>query len=179
MILRSIIRQSLDATNLPRDIEVSLEDISQNALSGIEELQSLLQKKVALSQVYYIVVDALDECEKSERDLVLDVLQSVTALSHSKVKLFLASRDSIGRDIRKQFPSLQHLSMGSPEALSDISTYTRENIDERLSEGDLVIGNHQLVKEIQDVLIQGAQGMSASIYTKVFQFKLTLLGSSG
>ncbi|ERF71485.1 hypothetical protein EPUS_00474 [Endocarpon pusillum Z07020] len=159
VILRSIIRQSLDATNLPRDIEVSLEDISQSVLSGIDELQSLLQKKVALSQVYYIVVDALDECEKSERDLVLDVLQSVIALSHSKVKLFLASRDSIGRDIRKQFPSLQHLSMGSSEALSDISTYTRETLDARFSGGDLVIGDRQLLKEIQDALIQGAEGM--------------------
>lgn len=179
MILRAIIRQSLDARNLPRDIEVSLEDISHNPLSGIDELQSLLQKKAALSQVYYIVVDALDECEKSERDLVLNVFQSVIALSHSKVKLFLASRDSIGRDIRKQFPSLQHLSMGSPDALSDISTYTRETIDGRLDRGDLVIGDRQLATEIQDALIQGAEGMSASTYPKFFQCKLTPLGSSG
>jgi hypothetical protein len=80
---------------------------------------------------------------------------------------------------RNGFHPLQHLSMGSPEALSDIITYTREVIDGRLSNGDLVVGNHQLVKEIQDVLIQGAQGMSVSFSANVFQFRLTPLGSSG
>jgi hypothetical protein len=105
-ILRSIIGQSLDVANLPRDIEASLKNISQNALSGIGELRSLLQKKVSLFQAYYIVIDALDECEKSERDLLLDVLQSVIASSVSKVKLFLASRDSIGGEIKKRFPSI-------------------------------------------------------------------------
>ncbi len=179
VILKSIIRQSLDATNLPSDIETSLEEISQSPLSGIGELQSFLQKTIASSQAYYIVIDALDECEKSERDLVLDVLQSVIASSVSKVKLFLASRDSTGKEIRKRFPSLQHLSMGSPEALSDIINYTREAIDGRLKNGDLVVGNRQLVMEIQDMLIQGAQGMSGSFYANVFQFRLTSPGFSG
>lgn len=169
VILRSIIRQSLNATHLPGDIETSLEEMSENSLSGIGGLRSLLHKTVASSQGYYIVIDALDECEESERDLVLDVLQSVIASSALKVKLFLASRDSTAGEIRKRFPSLQHSSMGSPEASSDILTYTREAIDGRLSNGDLVVGNRELVKEIQDMLIQGAQGMSVlSFYTMSF-----------
>lgn len=179
LILRSIIRQSLDATNLPSDIEPSLEDLSQNALSGIEELRNLLQKKAALSRAYYIVIDALDECERSERDVVFDVLQSVIAPNVSKVKLFLSSRDSISEEIKKRFPYLHHLSMGSPEALSDIMAYTKEAIDGRLSNGALVVGNSQLVNEIKDALIQGSQGMSAIIHANVFCFGLTALGSSG
>lgn len=179
MILRSLIRQFLDATNLPSDIESSLKDLSQNPLSDTEELRSLLQKKIALARAYYIVIDALDECERSEREIVFDVLQSVIAPNVSKVKLFLASRDSINGEIKKWFPHLHHLSMGSPEALSDIMTYTREAIDGRLSNGALVVGNSQLVNEIQDALIQGSQGMSAIIHTNVFCSGLTALGSSG
>ncbi|KAJ9634593.1 hypothetical protein H2199_008876 [Coniosporium tulheliwenetii] len=158
-ILRSVIRQSLNVANLPKDIESSLERISQNPSSGTKELQALLESLIAMSRAYYIVIDALDECEKYERDIVLDVLQSVVTSSQSKAKILLASRDSIGEEIKRRFPSLQRVSTSSSDAQFDIAIYTREAIDEKLRNRDLVVGNDDLVKEIQDALIQGAQGM--------------------
>ncbi len=159
-ILRSIVRQSLDAANAFKDIGCCLERISRDASSDVEELRNLLEKQIAMSQACYIVIDALDECEKSDRDVILDFLQAVIAPNRPSVKILLTSRDSIGGEIKKRFPSVQRVSMSSPDAQSDIVTYTREAIDQRLRNGDLFVGNDKLVKEIQDALIQGAQGMS-------------------
>jgi hypothetical protein len=158
-ILRSIIRQSLDPTSLSRDIESCLEKISKSPLSGIEELRSLLQKIVASSELNYIIIDALDECEKSERVVLFDIFQSTIASNGSKIKLFLASRESIGGEIENRFRSVEHISMNSTGARADIVTYIRESIDMKLKNGDLVVGNDELIQEIQDALIQGAQGM--------------------
>jgi hypothetical protein len=163
-ILKSIIKQSIDqhlpnTTDIPKDIQSSLEDISQNPLSGIEELQSLLHKMIFLPSVYYIIIDALDECEKHERSLILNVLQSAIVLNGSKLKLLLTSRESISREIRTHFHSLQHISMNSSIARSDIELYTKGALDEKLRSQDLVVGRTELIQEIEDALIQGADGM--------------------
>ena len=49
--------------------------------------------------------------------------------------------------------------MSSSEAQSDIMAYITETIDERLKNGDLVVGDVGLIKEIRNALIDGAQGM--------------------
>ncbi|KAI9732361.1 MAG: hypothetical protein M1834_001568 [Cirrosporium novae-zelandiae] len=161
-ILRSIIRQSLenlDDATFPNDLESCLINITKSPITGIKDLQTLLQKRIAISRTFYIIIDALDECEKSEREIIFSILSSVIASPQSNAKVFLAGRESIDKEIKRWFTSRQHVSMGSPEAHSDIVTYTREVIDERLSTEDLVVGDIDLVENIQNALVQGAQGM--------------------
>lgn len=156
-ILRSVIRQTLDADNLPKEIESYLKE---NSLSEVENLQILLRKRIAGLKTFYIIIDALDECEKCERDILLDTLSSLIA-SGSNIKLFLASRESISEEIKRErgFPFIQHVSMNCPEAHSDIAIYIKESVDGKRRSGDLVVGDENLIEEIICALIQGAQGM--------------------
>ncbi len=158
-ILRSIIRQSLGDADIPGDVDTCLEEIANNPLSGTAELQNLLQKVISSSRMSYVIIDGLDECEKHERNLVFDILRSVNLSERPKVKLFLASRESVAEEINNRFPSLLHASMNVAEAQSDIAIYIRENLEERVKNRELVVGNKKLLQEIQDALTDGAQGM--------------------
>jgi len=178
-ILRSIIRQSLGDANLPRDFETCLEKIAQNPFSGTKELQNLLQKVISSSRLSYIIIDALDECEKHERNLVFDILQSINVSNGPKAKLFLASRESVAEEVKYRFTSLLHVSMNAAEAQSDIAIYIRETLEERVRSRELVVGNNTLLQEIQDALTQGAQGMLVASISEIRFTNLTMLGSFG
>jgi hypothetical protein len=157
-ILRSIIRQSLNSNDLPSEIESRLEKIEKHPLSSLEAINDLLEGILALSKACYIIIDALDEFDKSERDILLKTLSSLSTAG-GNVKLFLAGRDSLSEEIKRRFQPVYHISMSCTQAQSDISRYISEIIDERLSNGDLVVGDNSIIQEIQDALIQGAQGM--------------------
>lgn len=117
----------------------------------------MLQEQTTRSRPLYTVIDALDECEKDERDNVLNTLSSVIASPRSIIKMFIASRESIDLEIKRRF-SFTHASMASP-VNSEITRYAKEVVDERLSNGEPVVGDEGIVAEIQNALIQGAQGM--------------------
>lgn len=128
----------------------------------MEELQDLLRKRIAAFKTSYIIVDALDECEKSECKVILDVFQSIIISNISRVKILLTGRDTLGELIKTRFKSLVQVSMGCPDAQVDIASYVKEVTELRLKDGDLIVGNVELVSEIQKALIDGAQGMSVS-----------------
>ncbi len=50
--------------------------------------------------------------------------------------------------------------MNRPEASSDIETFIKDEIQERVASKDMVVGDSNLLEDIQDALIRGAQGMS-------------------
>ena len=57
-----------------------------------------------ISQPHYIVIDGLDECSKSDQDEILAVLCAVS-LSSQSTKIFLASREDVGKEIHQAFES--------------------------------------------------------------------------
>lgn len=162
-ILRSIIRQYLNDSQIPKDIQSILQDITQNtSLSLIEvrsHLQSLLQKRIASSRKTYIFIDALDECQKKERDVVLAFLRVAIASSQSKLKVFLTSRDNIINEVKKLHSPLRHQSMGSPGALSNLNVFIKDALVDKIKDGELIVGDDTILLEVQDALLAGAQGM--------------------
>lgn len=157
-IFRSITRQCLDSSKLSAAVESDLTKIERNRLSGLDAVTELLRQRVKMSQTFYIVIDALDECEKCERSILLDRLSSLST-TKVNVKIFFASRDSMADEIRRHFSSIYHNSMDCAQAQSDIATYIKEIIDTKLYNEDLIVGDMNIVKEIQDALTQGAHGM--------------------
>lgn len=124
-----------------------------------EDLRPLLQEVVDKSHTHFIVIDAIDECVKAERDTLLTVLRTTAESSRASLKIFIASRPDIGPEIERTFKTYHHKSMNSVGLHSDIATYIKDILIEKKESGDLKVGRLALVEEIQDMLIKGAQGM--------------------
>lgn len=154
-VIRSIIRQTLDPGNLSDRVEVQLRKVDQ--LSGLDQLLELLRSRIAELRTLYVVIDGLDEFENPERDDILKVLSCL--FSHeSKVRIFLAGRESLSAEIRTIFPSIEHISMSCPLARPDIESYVDSLIQTKLGR-DLNVSDQGLIKDIKQALIKGADGM--------------------
>ena len=165
-VISCLIRQCLQAETLTRDVETQLTKLFEIGMPDIEELGALLETVISASKTHFIVIDALDECAKADLDTVLTVLHRVFDASRSTVKVFIASREGISIDLKKHFPSYHHRMMSTPEVHADIETYVEDVITEKMDNGDLAIGTLQLIKDVCDALVEGAQGMS--VYYPVF-----------
>ncbi|KAL7796741.1 hypothetical protein V8C37DRAFT_408226 [Trichoderma ceciliae] len=146
-IIKSIIRQALNQSGLSDEIEGLLEHMQLRLSSGLKELLELIQKIATAFKALYL-----------DRDDLLQVLSSL-AIVGSNTKLFLASRDSMAREIQKRFPALSRLSMNCSSAESDISTYVEGIVHEKLQSEELVVGDLRLIEEIKLALTKGADGM--------------------
>lgn len=119
----------------------------------------LLRDVLALNKAIFIVVDAIDDCKKSERGIILRLLRDVMASCLSVVKLFFAVRQGLVQEVGSIFKSSYAATMGSSEARSSIRTYIKDVLVEKRENKDLIIGNPELFSEVQEALIQGANGM--------------------
>ena len=154
--IRSVVRQAaFDARNLSKEAETWLKKVDPS--SGLDELLELLRIKVAQLKTFYIIIVALDELEKPERDDIFKAL-SCLASDGSRVRLFLTSLESLSAELRHKFPSLEHISMSCPSAHSDIENYIECLIQEKLGK-DLIVADRGLVEEIRQALVKGADGM--------------------
>lgn len=119
----------------------------------------VLQDIAADADKTTFVIDGIDECSRSERTFVLKTLRQLISCSGSRLKIFFSSREGVVEDIDKIFESYQQLTTNCEEANTDIKTYIKETIDQKIECCDLVLGDDQLRHEICDALIKGANGM--------------------
>jgi hypothetical protein len=165
-ILATLVRQCLDASTLSNQIEAHLRRLFDGSLPDFDDLSDLMEKVLEVSDLsheHFIVIDALDECEKCERYALVKVLQRLLTSSRVKWKIFLASGPQLSTELKGLKPSY-HLSMASPEVDSEIKTYIKNIIAEKTDNGELLVGQPELRDEIQDALTKGAQGMYAFFY---------------
>jgi hypothetical protein len=158
-ILHSLIRQCLNADSMSNQIEAHLKRLLEDSPPDFEELSDLMENVSAASQEQFIVIDAIDECKKGERGELLSALRRLMDSSRVKTKIFLASGPHIGIELKKALKISYRVSMTSPAVHSDIKTYIESVIGKKRDSGELVVGQTQLITEIQDALIRGAQGM--------------------
>ena len=154
-IFRSIIRQNLQRDMVSKLSLKRAEDTAYEAASIV----NLLLSKLSLFSTNYIALDALDECEPSDRRVIFDILSSVLRRTKSTVKIFLSSRNALEDEIMKAFPLALEIRMDAPGVVSDIETYTRQCLGERLDMGQLAVGNTVTLEDICSTLTDGAQGM--------------------
>ncbi|KAI0006553.1 hypothetical protein F4779DRAFT_557782 [Xylariaceae sp. FL0662B] len=166
-ILRSILRQ-----RLPQDPN-ALSDEEQKKLQKLDDLSDLdriveyLRDVPPVPKTSYVIIDGLDECDKPERDKLLRALSSLIAVPTTNMKLFLAGRDSLSGEIQKTLRSMEHISMDSAGARTDIATYVNGVIEEETESGALRVGDPSLIEEIKGALIQRADGMFLWVFFQV------------
>ena len=154
-IFRSIIRQNLQRDMVSKLSLKRAEDTAYEAASIV----NLLLSKLSLFSTNYIALDALDECEPSDRRVIFDILSSVLRRTKSTVKIFLSSRNALEDEIMKAFPLALEIRMDAPGVASDIEAYTRQCLGKKLDMGQLAVGNTVTLEDICRTLTDGAQGM--------------------
>ena len=112
-----------------------------------------------LGHVYFIV-DALDECTWDERQNLSKFLLSITEASNQgTVKLFVTSRKE--SDIERVFQqnAIPTIEIEATKVDSDIEVYVKDQIEQRLQDGNLRIRNMALKDKILGALTTKAGGM--------------------
>lgn len=157
-VLRSLTRQFLTVENMSETMQNQLERLFTSPLFSDDELKLFLECALNPSRKHFIVVDGFDECSPQDRRFILSVLKETS--SRSIIKMFVTSRHDSGREIEKAFVSRYSQSMDCQEVHEDIEVYIRTTIEEKKSMEDLVVGDAELLHEIEDALMRGAHGMS-------------------
>jgi hypothetical protein len=140
-------------------IEADLKQLLKDSPPDFKDLNLLMEKVSSVFQEQFIVIDAIDECEKADRNLFLSAMRRLMNSSKVKLKIFLASGFHIGIELERALKLNHRISMASPNVHSDIKTYIENSVAEKKKDGELVVGQSQLIGEIQDALIKRAQGM--------------------
>ncbi|KAI0107738.1 hypothetical protein GGR51DRAFT_514909 [Nemania sp. FL0031] len=153
-IFRSILRQRL-GPDFPKEVETRLKKLDLSF--KLPEIINLLHTAF-VSDTHYIVIDGVDECEKASRQALLEGLSLLASLEPG-AKIFLSSRESLSGEVRKFFPSLQHVSMDCAAMDLDIKSYIEDTINEKIDCEDLIVRDGNLPMEIKQALINGSNGM--------------------
>lgn len=118
----------------------------------MKELREFLENVLPKSTERFIVIDAIDECEKKERAALLSALRSL--MNSSSVRVFLTSGPHIEVELLNQKLKLDHrVSLTSEHVNSDIQTYIEDILEEKKETGELVVGQQQLLAEIKNSLL--------------------------
>ncbi|KAH0537546.1 hypothetical protein FGG08_005681, partial [Glutinoglossum americanum] len=180
-ILGSLTKQCLNIENMSKTTEAHLAKLFKNGPPDLDDLEALFVDQIAASESHFIVIDGVDECAKAERNVLFTALSKLVGCSLRSLKIFVASRPQVGLEIGRFFKFRHHVSMSSPEAYTDITKYIKSDLEAKRKSGDLKVGNSELIAEIEDALVSGAQGMSvnyekadASIFADFARFLLVI-----
>ncbi|KAH7125030.1 hypothetical protein B0J13DRAFT_414320, partial [Dactylonectria estremocensis] len=123
-----------------------------------ERILSMLRRALPSDFKASIVLDGLDECDDLQRGILIQhlrELQDVFAL-HICVSFRLES-DNVLRLRPELFA--KHSTIAIPDDNPDIAGFVSAELERRIESSKLRIGNPALILEIEDALLQGAQGM--------------------
>lgn len=126
-----------------------------------QEKAELVFSLGSLSGTNFVVLDALDRCEMSEVDIVLNSLKLLIQKTPSDIclKLFVSSGMEISDRLNAILKPNFRLIPTSEDLDEDISMYISAALDNNLESGKLQLNDPELILPIQKALLIGAQGM--------------------
>lgn len=83
-----------------------------------------------------IVIDALDECDRSRRSQLIQALQDIMIKSATLIKIFISSRNDT--DIVYRFSDYPNLELSSMRNEHDIKQYVTQETARLVTMGDLL-----------------------------------------
>ncbi|KAK6851002.1 hypothetical protein PG987_000636 [Apiospora arundinis] len=164
IVLRTLLRQLLDETMVFGELANMLHAVVSS--SDQSEIIELILRLMAAPKKAYIFIDGIDECSKEDRRELFKALSMLVTTSDN-ICLYLSSRESIGHEVKACFPGFEHISLDCQATRTDIANYITDTIDEKLQQGELKIGDGELVDKIKNALVNGAQGMYLWAYFQI------------
>ncbi|KAF2643096.1 hypothetical protein P280DRAFT_477941 [Massarina eburnea CBS 473.64] len=173
-LVRQLLRHFLAQSQDTEDVS-SLQGFEHAIVMDYEEMYRLVERCKSSGQQSYIVVDGLDLCDHAEWKKFLTNMQGMQdrLASHVCIALRSAPNDKL-LDVRhgpyfriitnnnlvqnayvSQAPKIRSM----PNNKEDIESYIEAELEYRLRNRQLIIGDPTLILDIQDVLSNSADGM--------------------
>lgn len=119
------------------------------------EIDNVFQEVLSVFKEVFLVMDALDECEKESRDDLVNYLGRLPRSSSCKLKIFIASRREVDIECNILSAKFAVLPIEVEKVDDDIATYVDHELKNRT---DCTIGK-ALKGVIRDRLMAQANGM--------------------
>lgn len=156
-ILTTLARQILNIFEETMEIAESLRSmfVNNHRDPTIKELSELFASVARLPTASYLVIDGLDECNDSDRTVILTFLSGLMRRIPHGIKILISSR-WMDSELLKNF---HQISIHNSRNRSDIELYIREIVDEKIRDSIIVIKDPSMAKEIKQCLIRKSGGM--------------------
>ncbi|RYN73204.1 hypothetical protein AA0117_g7987 [Alternaria alternata] len=155
-ILGSLARQLLRTLD---DLEILSENGGNSHIaSSTDRILDSFLKGYSPSHMTYFVIDGLDECDETERRILVDAFQKI----QKKLKALFCISLRIEPNKSLSFITEQLLAtrvVPLPEKNPDIDAFIEADLNRCLEQELLTIGDPTLIIDIQDALVAGSQGM--------------------
>lgn len=140
-------------------------------LSGSDWTMELCKKHlIALLNLYprtSIILDALDECDASDRPLLLNFFNSLPREVSKPVKVFIASRPE--SDIRMRLISLPNIEITAYYNTEDIERFVAERMNSQSPWTPVLAHNVSLREAVMQTLVKKSQGMFQYAFLQIGQ----------
>ena len=126
-----------------------------------EEATDILLQGISDRPITYIFIDALDECDRETRDVLIESIEKILTESSSLVKIFLTSRND-RPDLTSALKHYPEVRIDASSNGADIDSYVREGVGEAIRKRRLLPTEgvtDDLRLKIEESLGHGAQGM--------------------
>ena len=121
---------------------------------SLDDLHNVLQKILGGFDSAYIILDALDEC--SERDKVLDWVQTVILNKNGNLRLHLVTTSRPEKEITDKFKSYYYVDLVQASGSHNIVAYLDYQLQ---NDSDWQKWDKKIQDEIKSTLIKQADGM--------------------
>jgi len=134
-------------------------DPSARKCLAVDACRKLLSSLLEYHGHAVIIIDALDECSKESRRLIISDLLSILKHSNRPVKAFISSRHSL--EIEDRLRNFPNVSIEATDNAKDIENYVKTMLTRRIEDGGLLRGRVrvELRQRIEEVLQRDANGM--------------------
>ena len=159
-IVGSIARQLLG--DLLHEIYAKLDGELQNSTPDVQEILRFLKASLRQDRQYIIVIDGLNECEDSEAQLAIDIMESLLNTNDLRIRLYYSCRsNSIAWPSTDQ--CLFQLAIRYTDVEADINTFIHATLEKKVKDDVLQVGDPYVILAVKQALIEGAQGMSVTM----------------
>lgn len=136
----------------------TLEDGLRPSALIVSECRELISELIAVTPST-IIIDALDECDTSQRHIILSAILEITSAAQNVVKVLVTSRDET--DIITRLTSCANISITANDNSQDIDAFVRNRVEDAISGKRMLYGN--ISPELKDFIVMtisnGAEGM--------------------
>ena len=159
MVLRSFVRQLSTIANDNHLIQKRLMQFSFEAQlrcsePTIEVCKEILLEFINIYPKTTLILDALDECDKHRRGILIETLDYLLDNAQRPVKLFISSRPD--GDIKDKFKSRMNIEIQATDNHGDISKFVKREIGKHRRWKKM---SSELQTEIIQTLHNGSDGM--------------------
>ena len=163
ILMRTLLRQAITSSpEIPMRIRARYESRKNDGAMSFEEAVRFMTDVSNEHEITYILIDALDECNKETRAELLDALQYLLQESSTLIKIFVASRNNHDLlDVLKDYPQIR---IEGSKNQTDIDKFVERKVDDCIDRRPrkllrTVDVPNSLREKIKRALRDGAQSM--------------------